>query len=256
MTDTYDLILKGATIVNHDGKGVRDIAIRAGRIAAIGALASAKAAEMIDCGGLHILPGVIDTPGAFPRAGAGAQGGSGDRQPRRRARRGHGRIRDAQHEAADDLCRDACRQSAARPDIACSATSRSTSAARARTSPTSRCWSGSKARPASRCSWARRPATCWSTTRPRSIASLRRSRRRAAFHAEDEDAAESAHASARARRSVIAPRLARRRGGADRDAAAGQAGREAQARASTCCTSRPPTRWRSWPITRIGRPSR
>ena len=35
--------------------------------------------------GLHVLPGVIDTPGAFPRAGAGAQGGSGDRQPRRRA---------------------------------------------------------------------------------------------------------------------------------------------------------------------------
>lgn len=52
MTDTYDLILKSATIVNHDGKGVRDLAIREGRIAAIGALASAKAAEIIDCGGL------------------------------------------------------------------------------------------------------------------------------------------------------------------------------------------------------------
>lgn len=69
MTDTYDLILKSATIVNHDGKGVRDLAIREGRIAAIGALASAKAAEIIDCGELTILPGVIDSQVHFREPG-------------------------------------------------------------------------------------------------------------------------------------------------------------------------------------------
>ena len=31
MADTYDLILKGGTVVNHDGEGVRDLGIRAGR---------------------------------------------------------------------------------------------------------------------------------------------------------------------------------------------------------------------------------
>ena len=28
MADSYDLILKGGTVVNHDGEGVRDIAVR------------------------------------------------------------------------------------------------------------------------------------------------------------------------------------------------------------------------------------
>ena len=36
MTQSSDLILTGATVVNHDGEGVRDIAITGGRIAAIG----------------------------------------------------------------------------------------------------------------------------------------------------------------------------------------------------------------------------
>src|SRR5665213_4498315 len=60
----YDLVLKGGTIVNQDGEGVRDLAIRDGRIAAIGdrvASSGASAAEMIDCRGLHVLPGVIDS---------------------------------------------------------------------------------------------------------------------------------------------------------------------------------------------------
>jgi dihydroorotase len=61
MPDTYDLILKGGTVVNHDGEGVRDIGIADGRIMALGQLARASAGEVIDCNGLHILPGVIDT---------------------------------------------------------------------------------------------------------------------------------------------------------------------------------------------------
>ena len=38
MAETYDLILKGGTVVNQDGEGVRDLGIRAGRFAAIGDL--------------------------------------------------------------------------------------------------------------------------------------------------------------------------------------------------------------------------
>ncbi|HJX22691.1 MAG TPA: dihydroorotase [Steroidobacteraceae bacterium] len=61
MTQSYDLALKGATVVNHDGEAVRDLAIAGGRIAAIGDLSWATAGEIIDCRGLTVLPGVIDT---------------------------------------------------------------------------------------------------------------------------------------------------------------------------------------------------
>jgi dihydroorotase len=66
---TYDLLLRNATVVNHDGRGVRDIAISFGRIAAIGALGHAKAAQTVDCKVLHILPGVIDTQVHFREPG-------------------------------------------------------------------------------------------------------------------------------------------------------------------------------------------
>src|SRR5450755_4560458 len=69
MAQTYDLILKGATVVNHDGEGVRDLGLAGGRIAAIGALASAQAAETIDCRGLQLLPGVIDSHVHFREPG-------------------------------------------------------------------------------------------------------------------------------------------------------------------------------------------
>src|SRR5262249_32578876 len=62
-------ILKGGTVVNHDGRGERDIGIRDGRIAALGSLAQAKAAEVIDVKGLHVLPGVIDTQVHFREPG-------------------------------------------------------------------------------------------------------------------------------------------------------------------------------------------
>ena len=57
MADSYDLVLKGGTVVNHDGEGLRDIGIRAGRLAAIGDLSRTSAGEVIDCRGLHVLPG-------------------------------------------------------------------------------------------------------------------------------------------------------------------------------------------------------
>ncbi|MCV0397681.1 MAG: dihydroorotase [Rhizobiaceae bacterium] len=69
MPQTYDLILTGGTVVNHDGIGRRDIGIRDGRTAAIGDLGPADAGETVDCTGLHILPGVIDSQVHFREPG-------------------------------------------------------------------------------------------------------------------------------------------------------------------------------------------
>src|SRR5712692_5139180 len=69
MNQRFDTILKSGTVVNQDGEGVRDIAVTDGRIAAIGGLGQASAAEVIDCKGLHILPGVIDTQVHFREPG-------------------------------------------------------------------------------------------------------------------------------------------------------------------------------------------
>jgi dihydroorotase len=69
MAQTFDMILKGGTVVNHDGVGLRDIGITAGRIAAIGSLTGASAGETIDCTGLHVLPGVIDSQVHFREPG-------------------------------------------------------------------------------------------------------------------------------------------------------------------------------------------
>jgi dihydroorotase len=69
MAETYDLILKGGSVVNHDGEGLRDIGIRAGKFAAIGDLSRASAGEVVDCKGLHLLPGVIDSHVHFREPG-------------------------------------------------------------------------------------------------------------------------------------------------------------------------------------------
>jgi dihydroorotase len=70
MAETYDLILAGGTVVNQDGASARDIGVCGGRIAALGKIAENAAGERIDCKGLHILPGVIDTQVHFREPGA------------------------------------------------------------------------------------------------------------------------------------------------------------------------------------------
>jgi dihydroorotase len=69
MTQSYDLLLKGGTVVNHDGEGMCDLGIAGGRIAAIGDLPAGSAGQVIDCRGLHVLPGVIDTQVHFREPG-------------------------------------------------------------------------------------------------------------------------------------------------------------------------------------------
>jgi len=72
MSENYDVILKGGTVVNQDGTGVRDVAVKDGRIVAISSNVEAitgAAAETIDCTGLHVLPGVIDSQVHFREPG-------------------------------------------------------------------------------------------------------------------------------------------------------------------------------------------
>jgi dihydroorotase len=69
MAATFDVIFRNGTLVNHDGEGVRDIGVTGGRIAAIGDLSRADAGEIVDCAGLHVLPGVIDTQVHFREPG-------------------------------------------------------------------------------------------------------------------------------------------------------------------------------------------
>src|SRR5260370_39732680 len=57
----YDLLIRGATVVDGLGRDPRraDVAVSNSRIAAIGEIASG-AAEVIDAGGLALMPGIID----------------------------------------------------------------------------------------------------------------------------------------------------------------------------------------------------
>ena len=66
---SFDLILRGGTIVSHNGRGLGDIGVTGGKIVAIGDLATASAGEIFDAKGLTILPGVIDTQVHFREPG-------------------------------------------------------------------------------------------------------------------------------------------------------------------------------------------
>jgi len=70
MPQVFDVILSGGALVNQDGEGARDVGLRDGKIAEIGDLSRASAGETIDCRGLHILPGVIDSQVHFREPGA------------------------------------------------------------------------------------------------------------------------------------------------------------------------------------------
>ena len=69
MSKTYDLIVHGGIVVNHDGEGAADVGIVDGRIAQVGDLGQADAGQRIDATGLHVLPGVIDSQVHFREPG-------------------------------------------------------------------------------------------------------------------------------------------------------------------------------------------
>ncbi|MFZ1413456.1 MAG: dihydroorotase [Defluviicoccus sp.] len=69
MSDAYDLILRGGTLCTPSGRVEADVGITSGRIAALGDLGAATAVARLDCAGLHVLPGVIDTQVHFREPG-------------------------------------------------------------------------------------------------------------------------------------------------------------------------------------------
>ena len=66
---TYDLVVRGGTLVTPGGRITADVGARAGRIVAIGDLGGATAAHTLDAAGLHVLPGVIDAQVHFREPG-------------------------------------------------------------------------------------------------------------------------------------------------------------------------------------------
>ncbi|MCX5512319.1 dihydroorotase [Kaistia algarum] len=70
MSDKFELLFRNGTVVNQDGTGTRDIAVAGGRIVAIGDIDPRRAGRVVDCTGLHILPGVIDSQVHFREPGA------------------------------------------------------------------------------------------------------------------------------------------------------------------------------------------
>jgi dihydroorotase len=68
MTQTFDLKLTGGTVHLPGGPVAAEVGVRDGRIAAIGT-ALGDAGETIDCAGLDILPGVIDSQVHFREPG-------------------------------------------------------------------------------------------------------------------------------------------------------------------------------------------
>jgi dihydroorotase len=69
MTETFDLLIRNGTVAMPGGIVPADIGVIAGRIAAIGHFPEAKAAEIFEAEGLHVLPGAIDSQVHFREPG-------------------------------------------------------------------------------------------------------------------------------------------------------------------------------------------
>ena len=69
MAEGYDLIVKGGTLVTPAGTAPGDVAVKDGRVAALGALDAGRAEQVLEAGGLHVLPGVIDSQVHFREPG-------------------------------------------------------------------------------------------------------------------------------------------------------------------------------------------
>jgi dihydroorotase len=69
MTESFDLLIRGGVVATPNGIAPADVGVIGGRIAAIGSLGGAKAAEIFEAKGLHVLPGVMDTQVHFREPG-------------------------------------------------------------------------------------------------------------------------------------------------------------------------------------------
>ncbi|MGD8529304.1 MAG: dihydroorotase [Methyloceanibacter sp.] len=69
MAESFEILIKGGTVVNQAGELAADIGISDGQIRAIGEIDASRAGETIDASGLYVLPGVIDTQVHFREPG-------------------------------------------------------------------------------------------------------------------------------------------------------------------------------------------
>ena len=244
MPQTFDLVLKGGTVVNQDGRAERDVGVIGGAIAALGDLSRASAERDRRLPRPAHPAGRHRHAGAFPRARPRPQGRPRKRFPRRRPGRRHGGLRDAEHRAADDDARppSPTRSGAARHRMHCDFAF----------------WvGGTHENAAEVAALERLPAAAGikvfmgSSTGSllveddaglAEILSPHAPPRRLPFGGRD-DAARPPRP-ARRRRSALASGLALAGGGARLHAAPRARSRGRPARASTCCTSRPRRRWR------------
>lgn len=68
-TETFDLVLRNGTVWTPGGPVDTDVAVRDGRIAQLGGVPAGAAAQEMDCTGLTVLPGVIDSQVHFREPG-------------------------------------------------------------------------------------------------------------------------------------------------------------------------------------------
>jgi dihydroorotase len=69
MKESFDLLIRGGIVATPNGIAPADVGVMGGRIAAIGSLSGAAAAEVFEAKGLHVLPGVMDTQVHFREPG-------------------------------------------------------------------------------------------------------------------------------------------------------------------------------------------
>ncbi len=79
-----DLLFTGGQVFTPDGLVEADVGVRNGRIVEVGKLAGAKTVDRIDCAGLTLLPGAIDTQVHFREPGNEHRKTSAPARPRRR----------------------------------------------------------------------------------------------------------------------------------------------------------------------------
>ncbi len=56
---TPDLVFTGGTVVSHDGRRRQDVAVRDGRIIAVGENLAVEGVPTVDATGLLVLPGLV-----------------------------------------------------------------------------------------------------------------------------------------------------------------------------------------------------
>jgi dihydroorotase len=69
VTDTFDLIIRGGTVITPSGPVETSVGVRDGKVAAFGDLHASRAAQVYDATGLVVLPGVIDEQVHFREPG-------------------------------------------------------------------------------------------------------------------------------------------------------------------------------------------